>query len=856
MPSINQQIYNRTIGASADLLRYEAAERAAIRSFLEPLRRSLVAEIADNMGTEFTQARLQSTLSAANAAIASTYRDIRAEQTVKMVELATVQQAVAEGIINNSIGAVLIDTTFSGTQLKSMMSNMLIEGAPSAEWWARAEKGVRERFADTVRQGMLRGDTTDAMVRAVKQDIIPRSTREAEAIVRTSVQTASNMVRLDVYQANSDLFDGIEWVSTLDDRTTEECQALDGCQWDNELNPIDDAPPFPGATAHWGCRSTQVPILKSWSQLTKEAGGDSKVAKALDEAEAENPGTRAAMDGEVPATQTYEDWLKDQSEEMQKDILGPGKWELWDGGNGNLSLREMVDQSGNPLTLAELEARAATSETIVPQLSDATREYAYELLGKGTRIEDVIDQLKAKFPNESNYRGMALQYRKDFKLLKSSPPAPVPKTVAPVVTKPTSTAYNLLPKEKIRGWADVEAKLASYERQGLKVGAENIRGYVDNVIAQADKMGFPRERIVFTSKPYTFELGNMQSQAAAWAEIDTTGDTYFYLGDYKPAYANPTAAHEFQHVMFQRVLDGYYEEERRIIAWANEPGHAIKDIQLFGAEAKSGHALREEFREQFPIFDRLNGYIRDIPKMERDDGVTRYSRAWWEEYSAGKTNFQIAYHETLAEIAAQENATVEYNALRGATQPAPIWQQFYADVNKFYEEIPALRNPNGYRAANVPSLITSDAKKTELLQSWLNAEYNISGIDPKVEEALNSLAKYKGEAYRAMELSPKQLDEQFPLHGYARFTRSYSATKDLSFAENWAETSMEGAAGKTKVILRIEGEGLADFESWSGYHNTEYANQREVVLRQGMRYVTKEITEEDGITYITIRIFP
>jgi hypothetical protein len=59
------------------------------------------------------------------------------------------------------------------------------------------------------------------------------------------------------------------------------------------------------------------------------------------------------MDGLVAQALTYEDWLKTKSEAFQKEVLGPGKWELWQ--KGQIRLRDLIDQRGRPLTLEELK---------------------------------------------------------------------------------------------------------------------------------------------------------------------------------------------------------------------------------------------------------------------------------------------------------------------------------------------------------------------------------------------------------------------------------------------------------------------------------------------------------------------
>lgn len=103
---------------------------------------------------------------------------------------------------------------------------------------------------------------------------------------------------------------------------------------------------FPGPPPwHWNCRTALVPVLKSEDELT-EADRE-KLSKS----------TRASMNGQVPETMTYDGFFKTLSESEQKEVLGQKKWEIWK--RGNLKMRDMIDQTGNELTIGELEVKYA-----------------------------------------------------------------------------------------------------------------------------------------------------------------------------------------------------------------------------------------------------------------------------------------------------------------------------------------------------------------------------------------------------------------------------------------------------------------------------------------------------------------
>lgn len=113
---------------------------------------------------------------------------------------------------------------------------------------------------------------------------------------------------------------------------------------DGKVYRIDEAPPLP---FHWGERSVYVAVMKS----LKELGLPFKDLA---------PSTRASMDGQVPETLTYYDWLAKQSAERQDAVLGPARGAIFR--RGKLSPSRFLDELGRPLTLAQLaalESRAA-----------------------------------------------------------------------------------------------------------------------------------------------------------------------------------------------------------------------------------------------------------------------------------------------------------------------------------------------------------------------------------------------------------------------------------------------------------------------------------------------------------------
>lgn len=178
--------------------------------------------------------------------------------------------------------------------------------------------------------------------------------RQAEALVRSSVQAVSNAANYETLLKNSNVVRGTQTVVTLDLRTTTICISRSSAVWDLKTGrPIQGtAEGFPGAPPwHWNCRTFLIPYLYSWETLRKKPLPKSTHNKILEIA----PTTRASMDGQVATGTSYEKWLASKPKSVQLDKLGPTKYKLWK--SDKITFTDLVNQQGRPLTVAELQER-------------------------------------------------------------------------------------------------------------------------------------------------------------------------------------------------------------------------------------------------------------------------------------------------------------------------------------------------------------------------------------------------------------------------------------------------------------------------------------------------------------------
>lgn len=202
-----------------------------------------------------------------------------------------------------------------------------------------------------ISQGFAEGQTTDQIIKGLRgtkaanfsDGVLSVVDRNTKTMVRTALQNASSMARQKTWEENSDIITGVEWVSTLDDRTTSECQALDG-----QIFPVDSGPRPP---LHYGCRSTTAPVLADDLQYLEQ--GAKRPAKGED-----SDGDMQVK--QISAKTTYYEWLQTQPASFQDDIIGPVRGKLLR--NGGLTSEEFralqLNKNFKPITLEEMEKKA------------------------------------------------------------------------------------------------------------------------------------------------------------------------------------------------------------------------------------------------------------------------------------------------------------------------------------------------------------------------------------------------------------------------------------------------------------------------------------------------------------------
>lgn len=269
---------DRFTSRAVNLLRFEEHLRRRALIELRKLERQLVAQLVEGDPTEpvrtaFQQARLEALLRQARQTIATSYRATRDKIDRELYDLAGDEHGHVKKVINGTVGVDIATVGIGETQLRAIVDNTLIEGAPAREWWAGQSKALAKRFLGEMRQGMLRGESNADLVRrvrgtATRPGIMEASRRETAALVRTAVSAVSNGARLQTYQANGDIIRGVQCHATLDGRTSLLCVSRSNSCWSLETGKaLPESPrqePFPGPPPwHFNCLPGDAEVTTS-----------------------------------------------------------------------------------------------------------------------------------------------------------------------------------------------------------------------------------------------------------------------------------------------------------------------------------------------------------------------------------------------------------------------------------------------------------------------------------------------------------------------------------------------------------------------------------------------------------------
>lgn len=219
----------------------------------------------------------------------------------------------------------------------AIVAAQIIQGMAAGRWWQRQAQAAADTFGQQVRLGAasretmsatiarIMGTTTGAQAfyRSATGEVVRRAALVGGALAATernvralvamaTLKSTADMNRM-MMLANPGMFEAIQHVSVLDDRTTEVCNAYDGKVFLLPgFEPIGHSLAYgSGVPRHWNCRSAEMPIIRSSDFFSR-----------------------------APAQWDYYKWVDKQPDVAKKQIMGVRQYRAYKA--GTLSLRESV----------------------------------------------------------------------------------------------------------------------------------------------------------------------------------------------------------------------------------------------------------------------------------------------------------------------------------------------------------------------------------------------------------------------------------------------------------------------------------------------------------------------------------
>ena len=400
--------FDEVISDALNVLRFSANEKAEALKRLSSMEKELIAKLSEEDLSSLNSRAIAKILASSDEIIANKYKEVF--EGVDLFNIASVSSSNSATMLNVVLG---IEDAKSAplNYLRSVASAVLIQGAPSKDWWQAQADDLKLKFASQVRQGAINGETNQQIISRIvgkngQPGVMPVARRNAASLVQTSIQTIANDARRRTFKSNSALIKGLKQVSTLDSHTTIVCVSYSGAEWNLNYEPINgyDLPFNGGAPRHWNCRSVEIPLTKTYREL----GVD------IDEP---NGTTRASSDGQISANTTFEGFLKRKGKAYQDEVLGPGRAQLWR--DGKITLRDLVNSEGNPISLEELRKIATKNQLKIETFDVAQLEglskYSEQPVSSEEELYEKAQQGLTEFQDIMNKVGTQLNLRTDLK---------------------------------------------------------------------------------------------------------------------------------------------------------------------------------------------------------------------------------------------------------------------------------------------------------------------------------------------------------------------------------------------------------------------------------------------------------
>jgi SPP1 gp7 family putative phage head morphogenesis protein len=348
----NTKIYDKTINRAAMIRLFERRVNGKIALVIDGHTVRLDKLIKD---ANLSQKGYEKLREAVDIELRNTYREAMNVSKKDLLSFAADQLSYTYQTIETVMGKI-----WQTNRPKDIISEDLVLKRPLygdqtlAAGWTGISLNNKKRLEALIRKGVSEGQGVNEIALAVRKGNIHDISRmQSKGLVVTAITSIRSQADSEIYNANENALQGWQYVAVLDSRTTPLCAHRDG-----HIYPINDRSHLP--PAHWHCRSTTVPVFKSWDDISKLENVAQVRKKNLEKLTKKQI---AFYDGQTPLKESYNDWLSRQPQDVQLKHLGDyQKLELFQ--SGQLTVDKFSNPEGNTIGIKELRSMTDSGYTL------------------------------------------------------------------------------------------------------------------------------------------------------------------------------------------------------------------------------------------------------------------------------------------------------------------------------------------------------------------------------------------------------------------------------------------------------------------------------------------------------------
>jgi hypothetical protein len=257
------------------------------------------------------------------------------EASLYKKQLEDVFEEVSEFIDIKSVDDASLKKKFSKTKV-----SMDKEGAVTiATLWTTFFNSVNTKIKQSVENAYLLEKSTRDFNSDIN-NVYKINENQLGAVIAVLIQQAYGVAMDAMNNVNMSFIRGYVYNAILDNRTSPICIEYNGGTWFYGLEEQSSLPYAVVPPQHYRCRSFTSPIIKSYQELGINAADLTPSQKEL-------------LSGEIP-TMSYYEWFDMQPASIQKDVLGPVRYNAYQ--KGDVSITRFYN-NGRKLTLNQLRSK-------------------------------------------------------------------------------------------------------------------------------------------------------------------------------------------------------------------------------------------------------------------------------------------------------------------------------------------------------------------------------------------------------------------------------------------------------------------------------------------------------------------